>query len=211
MDALVKVQSGSFTLAISNRSNVMYRTGLNGDVRKVEEGEGRKYGTQRSEAANTPALDPTNSCCCSVVPTVTTCSPLAKGGRARVAEKSTVFGSGSWSLESPIPTVAPELPLPTTATLSSWKQEVPSFSHSLISSNAYYWQNSQAREPGKCSLQTFNPRNIEQSIKGWVKAWEKNTYNLWESIRTIPINFKNEKKVWQKLHCKAIILQLNLF
>ena len=41
MDALVKVQSGSFTLAISNRSNVMYRTGLNGDVRKVEEEEGR--------------------------------------------------------------------------------------------------------------------------------------------------------------------------
>ncbi|CAI9168108.1 unnamed protein product [Rangifer tarandus platyrhynchus] len=27
-----------------------------------------------------------------------------------------------------------------------------------------------AREPGECSLQTFNPRNAEQGIKGWVKA-----------------------------------------
>ena len=47
MDASVKVQSGSFILAVANRSNVMYITGLDGDVGKVEEGKGRKGDAQR--------------------------------------------------------------------------------------------------------------------------------------------------------------------
>ena len=36
---------------------------------------------------NTPGLDPTNPCCCPVVNFVTTCSPLAKAGRAGIADE----------------------------------------------------------------------------------------------------------------------------